>query len=117
MDVLIAVGKKASLASETKKFYRALYESRKSKLNLLVNCPLLEVEDVGDVLGECPDKLAISLQFFLQGIGLLPAMPMAKNLQDLGRLSRAFSMEEADKPRRPSVSIVKAPGPVTEQVH
>jgi hypothetical protein len=69
VDVLTAVGKKASLASETKKFYKALYESRKNNRSALVNCPILEVEEVGDVMGETPDRLAISLQFFLQGIG------------------------------------------------
>jgi len=100
VDVLIAVGKKASLSNGTKKFYKALYESRKSDRKTLANCALLEVEEVGDVMGETPDRLAISLQFFLQGIGLLPAMPMKKTLAGLGRLSRAFSMEDADKPRR-----------------
>lgn len=94
------MGKKASLSSGTKKFYESLYESRKQDRKTLANCALLEVEEVGDVLGETPDKLAIALQFFLQGIGLLAAMPMKKTLIGLGRLSRAFSMEDADKPRR-----------------
>lgn len=77
--MFIAFGRKASLASETKKFYKALYESRRNKLQLLVNSPLLEVEDVGDVIGETPDRLAISLQFFLQGCGnLLSLLPHQK---------------------------------------
>jgi hypothetical protein len=80
-----------------------LYVSRKSDPQLLVNCPLLELEDIGDVMGEVPDRLAVSLQFFLQGTGLLPAMPMRTTLPGLGRLSRAFSMEEADRPRRASI--------------
>jgi hypothetical protein len=101
---LCIVGKKAALASETKKFYKALYDSRRHDKKLLVNCPLLEVEDVGDIIGETPDRLATSLQFFLQGCGLLPAMPMKLQLQGLGRLSRAFSMEDADRPRRSSIS-------------
>ena len=66
---MTAVGKKASLASETKKFYKCLYDSRKNDFQRLVNCPLLEVEDVGDIMGESPDRLAVSLRFFLQGIG------------------------------------------------
>jgi len=101
---LTAYGKKASLSNETKKFYKALYDSRKNDLKMIVNCPLLEVEDVADVICETPDRLAISLQFFLQGMGLLPAMPMKKELQGLGRMSRAFSMEDADRPRRISFS-------------
>lgn len=102
VDVLIAYGKKASLSNETKKFYKALYETRKNNKQLLVNCPLLEVEEMGDVIGESPDRLAIALQFFLQGCGLLTAMPMKNELKGLGRLSRAFSMEEFDKPRKGS---------------
>ena len=66
----------------------------------MVNTPLLEVEEVGDIMGETPDRLAISIQFFLQGIGLVPAIPMKKTLQGLRRLSRAMSMEDADRPRR-----------------
>ena len=98
VDVLLIVGKKASAEIECKKFYRALYDTHKANLKKLANSALLEVDDVADVMGETPDKLALALQFFLQGIGLLPAMPMKKELQGLGRLSRAFSMEDADKP-------------------
>ena len=67
--MLTAVGKKASLANETKKFYKSLCESRKKKHQDLVNCTLLELDNVGDLIGEAPARLAISLQFFLQGIG------------------------------------------------
>lgn len=109
VDVLVAVGKKASLCSETKKFYKALYDSRKNEFQRLVNCPLLEVEDVGDIMGETPDRLAVSLRYFLQGIGLLPAIPMKQTLQGLGRLSRAFSMEDADRPRRISLTETMSP--------
>ena len=100
--MLVACGRRASNASETKRFYKALIDSRRSELQQLVNCPLLEIEEVGDILGEAPDRLATSLQFFLQGIGLVPALPMKKGLTGLGRLSRAMSMEDADRPRRTS---------------
>ena len=76
VDVLTAVGKKASLANETKKFYKCLYDSRKNDFQRLVNCPLLEVEDVGDIMGESPDRLAVSLRFFLQGIGKIAPPPL-----------------------------------------
>ena len=66
-DVLTTMGKKGSLGSETRKFFKALNESRKENLKQLVNCPLVEVEDVADVMGEAPDRLATALQFFLQG--------------------------------------------------
>ncbi len=34
-----------------------------------MNCSVLEVKEIGDILGESPDKLTIALQFFLQGVG------------------------------------------------
>jgi hypothetical protein len=98
-DVLTAVGKKASLASEAIKFFKSLQSSRKDNKDSLVNCSLLELDDVCDILGEAPDKVAISLQYFLQGASLLSAMPMKQTLQGLGRNSRTFSMEDADKPK------------------
>ncbi len=103
-DVLTAVGRRSSIVSETKKFYKSLNESRRNNLQQLVNCPLLEVEEVGDIMGEAPDRLITSIQFFLQGMGLMPSIPMKKTLQGLGRTSRALSMEEADRPRRGSVT-------------
>lgn len=105
---MTAFGRRSSIANESKKFYKALYESRRSDLQNLVNCPLLEVEEVGDLIGESPDRLATSLQFFLQGIGLIPALPMKKTLQGLGRLSRAMSMEDADRPRRASMFNIES---------
>ena len=45
------MAKKCSLGSETKKFYKALNESRKDDLKLLVNCPLVEVDNAADILG------------------------------------------------------------------
>lgn len=42
------------------------------------------------------------MQFFLQGIGLVSGLPMEAGLVGLGRLSRAMSMEDADRPRRTS---------------
>lgn len=45
------MAKKGSLGSETKKFYKGLQESRKEDLKLLVNCPLVEVEEAADILG------------------------------------------------------------------
>ncbi|CAF0838709.1 unnamed protein product, partial [Didymodactylos carnosus] len=100
VDCLVAVGKRSSVLSTTQKFYDRLKETRDPKH--MVNSPLLIVDNVGDVLGEAPDVLAKSMQFFLQGIGLLSGLPMETSLVGLGRLSRAMSMEDADRPRRGS---------------
>ncbi|UJR27674.1 hypothetical protein I4U23_008953 [Adineta vaga] len=102
VDCLVAVGKKSSVIGTTEKFYERLRESRNNPQKM-VNSPLLVADDVGDVLGEAPDVLAKSMQFFLQGIGLLSGLPMEAGLAGLGRLSRAMSMEDADRPRRSSV--------------
>ncbi|CAF3364676.1 unnamed protein product [Rotaria sp. Silwood1] len=108
VDCLVAVGKKSSVLHTTEKFYDRLRESRSSPQKM-VNSPMLLADNVGDVLGEAPDVLAKSMQFFLQGIGLLSGLPMEAGLVGLGRLSRAMSMEDADRPRRSSV-LTSSPG-------
>ena len=55
------MAKKGSLGSETKKFYKALQESRKEDLKLLVNCPLVEVEEAADILGKIMIMILINL--------------------------------------------------------
>jgi len=108
VDCLVAVGKKSSVLHTTEKFYERLRESRNNPQKM-VNSPMLIADNVGDVLGEAPDVLAKSMQFFLQGIGLLSGLPMEAGLVGLGRLSRAMSMEDADRPRRGSVLSPSSP--------
>ncbi|CAF0954406.1 unnamed protein product [Adineta steineri] len=109
VDCLVAVGKKSSVLHTTEKFYEKLRESRDNPQKM-VNSPILIADNVGDILGEAPDVLAKSMQFFLQGIGLLSGLPMDAALVGLGRLSRSMSMEEADRPRRSSVLNPSSPG-------
>jgi len=107
-DCLVAVGKKSSVLHTTEKFYERLRESRNNPQKM-VNSPLLVADNVGDIIGEAPDVLAKSMQFFLQGIGLLSGLPMEAGLVGLGRLSRAMSMEDADRPRRTSMLTPTSP--------
>jgi protein NDRG1 len=109
VDCLVAVGKKSSALHTTEKFYEKLRDSRENPKQM-VNSPILIADNVGDVLGEAPDVLAKSMQFFLQGIGLLSGLPMEAGLVGLGRLSRSMSMEDADRPRRSSVLNSSSPG-------
>lgn len=109
VDCLVAVGKKSSVLHTTEKFYERLRESRNNPQKM-VNSPMLVADNVGDVLGEAPDVLAKSMQFFMQGIGLVSGLPMEARLVGLGRLSRAMSMEDADRPRRSSVLNPSSPG-------
>jgi hypothetical protein len=84
---------------ETKKFYKSLNKSRKNNLQQLVNCPLLEVEEIGDVMGECPDRLITSIQYFLQGIGLMPSLPMKGCSKASNEQFRHMSMADFDSPK------------------
>ncbi|CAF0720418.1 unnamed protein product [Adineta ricciae] len=109
VDCLVAVGKKSSVLHTTEKFYEKLRDSRDPQK--MVNSPILIADNAGDILGEAPDVLAKSMQFFLQGIGLISGLPMDAGLVGLGRLSRSMSMEEADRPRRSSVlNSTSSPG-------
>jgi hypothetical protein len=69
VDILVVVGKLSPLYLESKRFYRALQESRRREQQRMVNSPFIAIDEVHNILSECPDRLAISLQFFLQGIG------------------------------------------------
>ena len=113
VDVLTVAGKHSSSYQETKRFFKTLQESRKRNPKQMVNCPFLEIESTSRVIRECPDKLATILQFFLQGIGLLSAMPMKNSLKGLGSSTpsygRSGSLEESGpgldtKPRSGSQS-------------
>jgi hypothetical protein len=76
---MIVVGKLGKAYSEAKKLYRTMQEFNKKCPEKLVNSPFIDIENVTNVLDECPERLASSLQYFLQGIGLLSAMPMRKS--------------------------------------
>jgi hypothetical protein len=102
VDVLTIVGKNFPQASESRKFYKALESSRKDNLKTLVNCPFIEISYVSDVLNYGSGKLAVSLKFFLQGMGLVPAIPLNSRLNQK-RDSLCLTMQDADKPRRISV--------------
>jgi len=114
-DCLVAVGKKSSVLHTTEKFYEKLRDSRENPKQM-VNSPILIADNVGDILGEAPDVLAKSMQFFLQGIGLLSGLPMDAGLVGLGRLSRSMSMEDADRPRRSSVLNSSSPGTASSPI-
>ena len=63
----------------------------------MVNTPFLEIDNVANLLHQCPDRLAVSFQYFLQGIGLLAAIPM-KNV-----LAKKLSVSSASNGRSSSI--------------
>lgn len=97
---MTAVGKDSLSYNEAKRFYRTLQDDRKKEPKRLVNCPFLDLEHTVNVLQDSPDRLATSIQYFLQGIGLLSALPMKSNTT---LYARSISMEEADRPRSSSL--------------
>lgn len=76
----MAVGKNSCSYGEAKKFYKALQENRRMTPERMVNTPFIQIENTSNALHESTNRLAVSIRYFLQGIGLLSAMPM-RNLQ------------------------------------
>ncbi len=76
---MIVVGKLGKSYHEAKKLYRTMQDFNKKTPEKLVNSPFIDIDNVTSVLEECPERLASSLQYFLQGIGLLSAIPMRKS--------------------------------------
>jgi len=101
VDVLIITGRDSAHFDESARFFQILRDSRKDAVQRLVNCPFLDIDTNKSVL-ERPERVATSLGYFLQGIGLLSAMPF-KGVGGKNRLlssnGRSMSMEEADRPR------------------
>jgi hypothetical protein len=82
-DTLIACGKNSSFYGESKRLFKALQEANKKTPRKMVNSPFLELDNIADVLKESPKRLATSFQYFLQGIGLVSAMPMRNSLRSM----------------------------------
>lgn len=101
VDTLIASKKNSTSYTESSKLWRSMQECNKNNLKSLMNSPFIEIENVSEserILDTASDQIATSLQFFLQGIGLLSAMPMKKCLSRLNSVSsqgRAMSVDEA----------------------
>ncbi|XP_071538717.1 uncharacterized protein ZK1073.1 isoform X3 [Panulirus ornatus] len=59
---------------------------------------LLKIDDVGDVLAECPEKFAQSLQLFCKGLGVLTSLPLSG--VDRQRTFSGSSTDDESRPRR-----------------
>ncbi|XP_022080690.1 uncharacterized protein ZK1073.1-like isoform X1 [Acanthaster planci] len=82
---LVVTGHDSPHVGEVEKVFNFLPKGNKT---------LLKAEDVGgDIKEEHPEKLAESMQYFIQGIGGLPSLPLT-------RLGRAASLGETPKERR-----------------
>lgn len=91
-DILIATNKGSQSHAESRKFYRAVSECYRKNSRSLSNVPFIEAENVsGRILENHTEQFATSLQYFLQGIGLLSAMPLRQSL--LKQASKASNPE------------------------
>lgn len=87
VDALIVTNRNSSNYAESKKLFRSIQENNKNNLRSLVNTPFIEVEigaNSEKILEKCADQIALSFQYFLQGIGLLSAMPLKMSLVRTG---------------------------------
>jgi len=98
-DALIACGKNSTSYAESKKLYKAFQENNRKTPLRMVNSPFLELDNISSVLSESPERLAVSLQYFLQGIGLLSAMPLRSSLR-----SSSISSGPPTSPSPPPIS-------------
>lgn len=111
-DTMIVVGRNGKSYGEAKKLYRVLQDLNKKNPEKLVNSPFIDIENVSSVLEECPSRLTTSLQYFLQGIGLLSAMPMRNSICEamckklLSNQMKALSVDDESHSRRFSESQI-----------
>jgi hypothetical protein len=77
-DTLVATNKNGPGWSESKRFYRALNVANQADFKKLVNSPFIEIDDAETdrLLDSASMDFALGVQYFLQGIGLLSAMPL-----------------------------------------
>jgi len=103
-NVLLVTGKEASFNHTVHTMY--------SKLDNKNKATLLEISAVANPLSEAQEKLAEGLQYFVQGLGLISSIPMRKISGQEYQRARRQSMEEMDRPRKNSTSLlVSTPRP------
>lgn len=106
-DALIICGNKSSFQHTVVTMYSHLNPQKASLLNF---------DNVGDALNEAPAQVTRGLLLFCKGIGLLTSVstPAERARSSVSQSSdgaprRRMSMQEADQPRKVSVSMQRAP--------
>lgn len=89
VETLLVTGAKASHVHTVHTMHQACNKTKAS---------LLKIDDVGDVLVECPEKFAQSLLLFCKGLGVLTSLPMSGI--DRQRTFSGSSTDEEGRPRR-----------------
>ncbi|CAG0879619.1 unnamed protein product [Darwinula stevensoni] len=102
VETMVVVGSKASNLRSVHTMHQSMDSAR---------AQLLQLDGVGDVLSECPEKMAQSLLLFVKGLGLLTSVTMVgvqrqrtfsggseDEVAGRPRTQRSLSMEEYDRP-------------------
>lgn len=111
-DTLIATNKNSTGYSESKKFYRAINEWNRNNFKSLVNTPFIELEQgPGRILENSTEQFATSVQYFLQGIGLLSAMPLKMSLVRQSSLTPQTKTEDST-----TAAVAETPAATTTDV-
>ncbi|TGZ67779.1 hypothetical protein CRM22_004619 [Opisthorchis felineus] len=93
--VLLITGSLSSQRRACRQLFEDLQKAQKHAEGRLTTREFFVIDGVANVIAERPDKVITSMQFFLQGIGLLSNLQMQKTpLQ----LNRRMSMEDYDRP-------------------
>ncbi|KAM3175994.1 hypothetical protein ACTXT7_007387 [Hymenolepis weldensis] len=93
-SVLLITGALAPQRKGCEKLYESLMKVQGAKSSCATR-ELVVIENVANVLAERPDKVIESMQYFLQGIGLVSHLKMQTTPLNL---NRRMSMEDYDKP-------------------
>nr|CDS28849.1 Ndr [Hymenolepis microstoma] len=93
-SVLLITGALAPQRKGCEKLYESLMKVQGATSSCATR-ELVVVENVANVLAERPDKVIESMQYFLQGIGLVSHLKMQTTPLNL---NRRMSMEDYDKP-------------------
>lgn len=95
--VLLITGSLASQRKGCRQLFEDLEKIRRGSV-VQISTPIKEfvmIDGVANVLTERPDKVIESMQYFLQGIGLLSNLKLQKTPM---QLNRRMSMEDYDRP-------------------
>lgn len=99
-QILFITGSLANNFFEVKNLYEEVQNSLKNVPNRKRLIKLMEVDECANVLVERTDRVAESLQYFLQGLGLASAAPSRRMSNSIGPLmGRKISMEQYDAPK------------------
>ncbi|CAH8627227.1 unnamed protein product [Dicrocoelium dendriticum] len=93
--VLFIAGSLSSQRRACRQLYEDLMRAQKDKGGSSISREYFEIDGVANVITERPEKVVSSMQYFLQGLGLLSNLKLQKTPMSL---NRRMSMQDYDRP-------------------